>query len=174
MFATDRPGGGFSARNASVFYLLNMAYGLPQNRILGGPDWIDTEFFDVEAKYEPADTIAPVPRVSLMLQTLLRDRFALDAAMEKRDRPVYALRLARSDGRLGPGLQPAEFDCANPDVQRKVVRRPIDAARPGSQRIVRPVNAMRSVSSCRYGSPTARDRTTGRQSSGIWARSPRG
>ena len=119
MFASDRPGGGFSARNATVFYLLNMAYGLPQNRILGGPDWIGTEAFDIEAKYEPADATAPVPRVNLMLQTLLRERFALDAAMEKRDQPVYVLRLARSDGRLGPGLQPAEFDCANPEVAKK-------------------------------------------------------
>jgi len=119
MFAAPRPDGGFSARHATVFYLLNMAYGLPPNRILGGPDWMDTEFFDVEAKYDPADPSAPVPRMELMLQTLLRQRFALDAAMEKRDRPVYALRLAR-DGQRAPGLQPAEFDCANPDVLKKV------------------------------------------------------
>jgi uncharacterized protein (TIGR03435 family) len=120
MFASPMPGGGFSARNANVFYLLNMAYGLPANRILGGPDWMNSEYFDVEAKYEPADATAPAPRMQLMLQTLLRERFSLDAAMEKRDRPVYALRLVRADGRPGPGLEPAAFDCANLQAAAKL------------------------------------------------------
>lgn len=120
MAATDRPGGGFSARNASVSYLLNLAYGLSADQIIGGPDWIDTALFDVESKYEPVDANAPVPRMNLMLRTLLRERFALDAVMEKRDRPVYALRLVRSDGKPGEGLQPAAFDCGNLEVAAKL------------------------------------------------------
>ena len=48
-----------------------------------------------------------------MLKTLLEDRFKLAAHIEKREVPVYALVMARSDGRLGPKLRPVTDDeCA--------------------------------------------------------------
>jgi len=40
------------------------------------------------------------------------DRFKLTAHTESREFQVYALVLARSDGRLGPGLRPASAECA--------------------------------------------------------------
>jgi uncharacterized protein (TIGR03435 family) len=47
-----------------------------------------------------------------MLQDLLEDRFKLRARREKREMPVYALTLARSDGKLGEGLRASSIDCA--------------------------------------------------------------
>ena len=46
-----------------------------------------------------------------LVQRLLADRFALKTHVETRELPTYDLVLARSDGRLGAGMKPAEFDC---------------------------------------------------------------
>jgi uncharacterized protein (TIGR03435 family) len=45
-----------------------------------------------------------------MIRALLADRFKLVAHTERREAPLYALRLARPDGRLGPGLTAAAVD----------------------------------------------------------------
>jgi uncharacterized protein (TIGR03435 family) len=47
----------------------------------------------------------------LMLQELLAERFNLKVHRETRELPIYALLLAESDGKLGPGLRPAAVDC---------------------------------------------------------------
>jgi uncharacterized protein (TIGR03435 family) len=47
-----------------------------------------------------------------MLRGLLAERFNLIVHKETREMPIYALVLARSDGRLGPKLRPASVDCA--------------------------------------------------------------
>jgi hypothetical protein len=48
----------------------------------------------------------------VMMRGLLADRFKLAVHHETRDLPVYALVLARSDGRLGPQLRATTVDCA--------------------------------------------------------------
>jgi uncharacterized protein (TIGR03435 family) len=47
-----------------------------------------------------------------MLRHLLADRFALKVHYETRQRPIYALVLARSDRALGPQLKANPIDCA--------------------------------------------------------------
>jgi uncharacterized protein (TIGR03435 family) len=42
---------------------------------------------------------------------MLMDRFRLVVHSEKREVPIYALTVARRDGRLGPRLTPAAIDC---------------------------------------------------------------
>ena len=46
-----------------------------------------------------------------MVQSLLEDRFKLVLRREQRESRVYALVLARGDGRLGPSLRKAAADC---------------------------------------------------------------
>ena len=47
-----------------------------------------------------------------MLQNLLIERFKLVARRDRRDMPIYALVVARSDRRLGPQMKPSTADCA--------------------------------------------------------------
>jgi uncharacterized protein (TIGR03435 family) len=95
--------------------IIRFAYGIQDAQLVGGPAWIDTDFFDVEAK-APADRVennarVPMDTLRAMTQSMLADRFKLVARHDTRQLPIYALIAARNDGRLGPQLQPAAVDC---------------------------------------------------------------
>ena len=95
---------GFTATHASLKEIIGMAYELKgDSQLIGGPNWMDSEFFDIEAKESEADieagkTLSMDQRrnqFSLMLQSMLADRFALKTAIETRELPVYALVVAK-------------------------------------------------------------------------------
>jgi uncharacterized protein (TIGR03435 family) len=109
MVAQSLPGGRYSARKVPLMALLTSAFQLSPDRVIGAPAWPDR--FDIEARYEAADPAAPAPPVNQLLQSLLRDRFSLVARLEPRDVPVYLLRQARQDGRLGPAMQSSAIRC---------------------------------------------------------------
>ena len=102
--------------------LIAIAYGdprpLPSFQIAGGPDWIDADQFDVEAKALgnfPETQTEPGFSTSgeLMLQALLVERFKLTVHKETRQLPIFGLTTARSDGKLGPQLRASSgADCA--------------------------------------------------------------
>jgi uncharacterized protein (TIGR03435 family) len=96
------PAGRFTATNASLGMLIEDAYQLSALQITGGPPWIDSDRFDVVAKGEAG---ARPDRIRLMLQSLLAERFGLRVHVVTRELPVYALVVARRDGRLGPQLR---------------------------------------------------------------------
>jgi uncharacterized protein (TIGR03435 family) len=79
--------------------LLMAAYDLDASQI-SGPAWIETERYDVVAKI-PAGTAKEA--IPAMLQKLLSDRFQISLHTEKKDAPVYLLRI----GQDGPKLRPA-------------------------------------------------------------------
>jgi uncharacterized protein (TIGR03435 family) len=118
-FLGNPPGGRFSATNMPLRALIAFAYGTPQPlpnfRIIGGPSWIDSDRFDINAKasteFQPG-TNGPSPQLFLMLKALLAERFKLVAHNESRELPVYDLVMARSDARLGPQLHKSDVDCA--------------------------------------------------------------
>jgi uncharacterized protein (TIGR03435 family) len=102
------PGGRLTVTNVSLRGLMRFAYEMQEFQMDGGPSWFATDRYDVVAK---AEGDPPVSQIRLMLRALLADRFMLRTHMEKRDQPVYAMVVARSDGRLGPGLRKAQTDC---------------------------------------------------------------
>ena len=102
-------GGQVRTTNSPLAFLIRAAYGLRMtDELLGGPDWIETYGFDVDAK--PAGRVT-VAQARLMLRTLLADRFKLVVRRESRDRPIYALVRARRDGELGPQIKRPKGDC---------------------------------------------------------------
>jgi uncharacterized protein (TIGR03435 family) len=98
---TLRPGGRFSATNITLKDLIGGAYVMPFFRILGGPPWLDSIHYDIEAK---PDTPVKESDRRVMLQALLAERFQLKLHRQTRELPIYALVLARRDGKLGHGI----------------------------------------------------------------------
>src|SRR4051812_41318600 len=45
-----RPGGRLHARNNETSNLITNAYGIPYYAVIGGPDWVRAEKYDIEAK----------------------------------------------------------------------------------------------------------------------------
>jgi len=110
-----QPGGRFTAQNVPMRELIRFAYNVQPFQIEGGPAWMNSDRFDVTAKAE--GEIAPVGPgqtgpVQLMMRSLLEDRFKLKVHRETKEMPIYALVLARSDGRLGSQIEPSKVDCA--------------------------------------------------------------
>ena len=68
--------------------------------IEGGPDWINSEFYDINAKAEANASVDAMN--GPMLQALLEERFHLKIRRETREIPGFALTVARG----GPKLQP--------------------------------------------------------------------
>jgi uncharacterized protein (TIGR03435 family) len=111
-----RPGGRYTFKNTSVWSLIGIAFGLPSNRIIGGPDWTLMARFDINAIGKDQ----PTPEeFSQLLMALLRDRFKLEAHRETRDLPVYSLVQARPGGTLGPGLRRSAVNCQDPEARKK-------------------------------------------------------
>jgi uncharacterized protein (TIGR03435 family) len=107
-FMSVRPLPGRLTANATVRLLMQNVYAMQPFQIVGGPEWINSERWEIEAK---ADGNAGRAQIFLMLQSLLEDRFHLKTHRETRELPVYALVAARSGLKLPP---PREGSCASP------------------------------------------------------------
>jgi uncharacterized protein (TIGR03435 family) len=113
------PGGLFTAKNATLKSLIQQAWDVRDFQISGGPGWLDTEGYDIEAKGDgpgvPEDEMRKMPEAQrnrmeqeflLRVRTLLADRFQLKVHRETKELPVYALIVAKG----GPKIHPATED----------------------------------------------------------------
>src|SRR5687767_10390114 len=103
--------GSYSGTNVTLRSLIARAYEVRAFQVIGGPQWLDFDRFDIVGRGAEGTTNEMRPA---MLRSLLADRFKLVTHRESREQPVYALVLARSDGRLGPQLKRAALACAPP------------------------------------------------------------
>jgi bla regulator protein blaR1 len=85
--------------------VIQRAYGYPdpnnnplRGQVLGGPEWLDSDTFDIEAKAER--TPPPSQMQGPMMRALLEDRFRLKAHRETRDVPIYELTVAKGGPKL--------------------------------------------------------------------------
>jgi bla regulator protein BlaR1 len=109
--------GRFTTTGLTARVLIRQAYDIHDSQIIGGPDWLNSQGYDINATMGGNRT--PEER-RLMMQTLLRDRFKLTFHNESREMATYALVVARSDGRLGPGLKRIPDDeCPPPGSPRR-------------------------------------------------------
>jgi uncharacterized protein (TIGR03435 family) len=70
--------------------LILWAYNLPPAQLTGGPGWMDTDAFDINAKAE-GEGVLTNHAARKMMQTLLTERFGLALHRNLRNLPVYAL-----------------------------------------------------------------------------------
>jgi len=80
-------------------------------QIVGGPKWMDSDSFDVEAKAENSDATTQA-QIRQMLQQLLAERFKLKVHRETRNVAGYALVLSKD----GPKLTPAAANELHPGI----------------------------------------------------------
>lgn len=115
--------------------LLQQAFGVEDDRIVGEPAWAKSNRYDIEAKVEPDNApklkdLKAEQRNAMMLQ-LLVDRFNLKYHYEKRELPMYALVVAKDGLKMKPTK--ADQDAPNADAPK-----PGDAPGPGDDRGPRP------------------------------------
>ena len=92
-----KPGGRFSTSNATLQMLLGNAYDVRNHQISGGPTWLASAKFNIEAK---AESDVPNPQMRLMIQSLLTERFKLAMHRETREEQVYELVVEKSGSKL--------------------------------------------------------------------------
>jgi uncharacterized protein (TIGR03435 family) len=126
-----KPGGRMIAMNAPLRLLIQFAYAahdsphsqpLRAAQVMGGPAWIDSEGYNIEAKPE-ANT--DQKHAWLMLQTLLADRFRLTLHRETRDLPVYDL-TARNSGIKLPAAKEANCVSLQPGMTPRSIPGAVD------------------------------------------------
>ncbi len=108
------PGGRLRVENQTLRALIRTAYRVQDFQLSGGPAWLDSERFDIEAKAEGNPPLLDV--VGPMLQGLLEDRFKLKVHSETRELPVYALSAAKKGLRIhaAEGGTCTPYDPAHP------------------------------------------------------------
>ena len=78
--------------------LIGTAWGVDADKVVGGPDWLDSDRFDVRA---PSTEALPV-----LLRKILTERFQLVAHTEMKGAPAYAISMTEAlSGQLGLRLQ---------------------------------------------------------------------
>lgn len=103
--------GGYELHHATMVGLIRTAWGVTADKVIGGPNWLDTDRFDVIAK--TASDTSP-DTIRMMLRSLLADRFKLTVREDKKLLPGFVLtagthpRLKAADGSGNSGCQPRQ------------------------------------------------------------------
>jgi uncharacterized protein (TIGR03435 family) len=128
----DMDSATFTVRHCSLMNLIKYAYNMrPRDPSIGGPSWLNTKFFDIQAKREEKDvettkhlsSMQQFRQNELMLQSLLEDRFHLRVNTTTKEREVYALVIDKNGVKLKevkpaalmtPGESGADYDMPPP------------------------------------------------------------
>lgn len=90
--------GRIAGNNVTLKRCIMGAYGLGPHLIAGGPDWLDSDRFEIVAKSEqPDDGDAELMQ---MLRTLMAERFKLAVHRETRTMPALSLEVAKNGPKL--------------------------------------------------------------------------
>jgi bla regulator protein blaR1 len=101
------PGGELIATGVTLKLLIMEAYGVRAYQVSGGPGWIGSDRWDIQAKPEGVQGRLSSAQHGLMLRALLEDRFQLKVHRETREIPVYALVIGKNGAKLTAPADPA-------------------------------------------------------------------
>lgn len=85
------------ASGMTAKFLIEQAYDVRDFQVTGGPSWIGSQQYDINAKIDgdPTDE-----QMRTMMQSLLADRFQLQVHRDKKEMPCYALVVAKGGSKL--------------------------------------------------------------------------
>jgi len=120
--------GGFRAINVTPKMLIVFAYNIKDPELSGGPSWINSERYDIDAKVADApDNQQQLnaefldlrnQRRRQMVQALLADRFKLTVTHETKDLPIYNLVVAKGGPKFHETTTPPPDPAAPPEPPR--------------------------------------------------------
>lgn len=115
-----QPGETFNTSRATLAMLIQFAYDLKPQQVLGAGGWMTSDGWDIQAKGPegpPLSRSENEKQTRLMLQALLADRFGLKTHTETRPFDVYYLTVAKGGPKLTPDdRQPTPPGSADPDT----------------------------------------------------------
>lgn len=95
-----QPGGRFVATGITVRLLIAQAFNIRDFQISGGPGWLASDRFDINAKAEAGTERIPPDKLRPMLKALLVERFQLKFHLETKEMPTYALVAGKGGSKL--------------------------------------------------------------------------
>jgi uncharacterized protein (TIGR03435 family) len=111
----------FRGNHVTIAMVVAAAYGVHRSQLVGGPSWIDSDRFNIEALAE-----SPLPPrsasgaladpVAVMVRNLLADRVQIRVRYETREMQVLALTRVPGDQKFNEHIRPAKDDCASPEA----------------------------------------------------------
>jgi uncharacterized protein (TIGR03435 family) len=102
------PGGQtYVARFVPLKLMIKLMYKITDSQIVGGPDWMNTDMFDVRAKAEKPSTLDDL---HIMFQNMLADRFKLQFHRETRTLPAFVLTVDKGGWKMKVNEEPEPFE----------------------------------------------------------------
>lgn len=90
-------GARYDLRKATMLDLIRIAYDTNPEMVVGGPNWLEFDRFDIAAK---AQANSSPEALRLMLRTLLAERFGLAVHRDTRPMPAYVLEKGKGNPKL--------------------------------------------------------------------------
>ena len=100
-------GDGYTAQGVPVKLMIALMYRIPMRQIKGGPEWLDKDLYDIEAK---ADKKYNLDDLHAMYQNMLTERFHLKYHLETKEANAYVLTVDKSGLKMTPDDKPQDFN----------------------------------------------------------------
>ena len=94
-------GRNFATRNSSLADLISFAYNVQVKQIIGGPDWMDKDRYDIKAVPEQ-EGVPNGEQLKIMIRKLIVDRFQMKFHNDKKEMSAYVLTIAKNGQKLTP------------------------------------------------------------------------
>lgn len=94
------PGGRLTCTGVTLKMLIMQAYDVKAFQVSGGPSWLGSALWDLEAKVEGVQGRLTIAQLNPMIRAILEDRFQLKVHRETKEMPVFALVVAKGGSKL--------------------------------------------------------------------------
>jgi uncharacterized protein (TIGR03435 family) len=103
------PGGRLTVTGMPLKDLITFAYDVKSSQVTGGPGWVETELYDINAK---AEGNPDADQLKAMLKNLLAERFQVTIHREQKEFSIYALIPGKAGKAAAPNLAESKVaDC---------------------------------------------------------------